>query len=217
MAFIYLITNDINNKVYVGKTEADIFIRFKEHCRDALRDRNKNRPLYSAMRKYGAEHFSIRVLEETNDPEEREKFWIAYFNSYHIGYNATSGGDGKCLFDYDKILGELIFDNDYNNVAAKIGCCVDTVRMVARAHGLGIGESVSVNLRGMSELQQKSVVGYNKDFLVSFSSLRDAAEWLYEIGFTKSKGKSVRSHISECAKGLKKSAYKMKWSFLDGC
>ena len=35
---------------------------------------------------------------------EREKYWIAYYNSYENGYNATLGGDGKHYIDYDLVL-----------------------------------------------------------------------------------------------------------------
>lgn len=49
MAYIYKITNDINDKVYIGKTEFAIEKRFKEHCQDALKAKSDNRPLYSAM------------------------------------------------------------------------------------------------------------------------------------------------------------------------
>ena len=76
MAYIYQIINDINQKVYIGKTEFSIEERFKEHCRDAFKDRNENRPLYAAMRKYGIEHFHIELIEETQEPEEREIYWI---------------------------------------------------------------------------------------------------------------------------------------------
>lgn len=41
MAYIYQIVNDVNEKVYVGKTEFSIQKRFKEHCSDALREKNK--------------------------------------------------------------------------------------------------------------------------------------------------------------------------------
>ena len=33
------------------------------------------------MRKYGIEHFSIELIEITNNPSEREKFWIKELNS----------------------------------------------------------------------------------------------------------------------------------------
>ena len=76
MAYIYQITNDINNKIYIGKTEFSIEKRFKEHCHDAFQKHCEKRPLYSAIRKYGIEHFHIELLEETEIPEEREIYWI---------------------------------------------------------------------------------------------------------------------------------------------
>ena len=41
MAYIYKIVNDINNKIYIGKTECSIKKRFKEHCRDAFKNQNE--------------------------------------------------------------------------------------------------------------------------------------------------------------------------------
>ena len=104
MGYIYKITNDINDKVYIGKTEFDIEKRFQEHCRDALKDRNEKRPLYNAMNKYGIEHFKIEEIEQCNDIENREKYWIEYYDSYNNGYNATLGGDGKTLINYDLVV-----------------------------------------------------------------------------------------------------------------
>ena len=45
MAYIYKIINDINNKVYIGKTAFDIEKRFKEHCQDRTKRELENRPL----------------------------------------------------------------------------------------------------------------------------------------------------------------------------
>ena len=103
MPYIYQIVNDINDKVYVGKTNFSLEKRFKEHCKDAFNRKYEKRPLYSAMRKYGVEHFHIELLEETDNPEEREKYWIEQKHSYENGYNATKGGDGKSYLDYDLI------------------------------------------------------------------------------------------------------------------
>jgi group I intron endonuclease len=104
MAYIYLITNTINGKVYVGKTEGSIEHRFKKHICDSRKERCKNRPLYRAINKYGVENFKIELIEETDTPEIREEYWITYYNSYHNGYNATRGGDGKKYLDYDAVL-----------------------------------------------------------------------------------------------------------------
>ena len=95
MGFIYKITNQINNKVYIGLTTTTIKNRWKEHIGAIGRYKDK-RPLYAAMSKYGIDNFSIEELEECDDLilAEREIYWIDYYNSYYNGYNATFGGDG---------------------------------------------------------------------------------------------------------------------------
>lgn len=104
MAYIYKIVNDVNQKIYIGKTYHSVERRFKEHCSDSKREHCKNRPLYRAMNKYGIEHFYAEIVEETDCPEEREVYWIEYFGSFKNGYNATVGGDGKPYADYDLIV-----------------------------------------------------------------------------------------------------------------
>lgn len=47
------------------------------------------------MRKYGINNFHIIEIEECNNDNlnEREKYWIKYYNSVENGYNATYGGE----------------------------------------------------------------------------------------------------------------------------
>lgn len=52
MPYIYQIINDVNGKIYVGKTIGTLEKRFKEHCRDANKKNTENRPLYRAIKKY---------------------------------------------------------------------------------------------------------------------------------------------------------------------
>lgn len=98
MGYIYLATNTINGKVYVGQTKRDIKLRWKEHVLDA---NNPNRASYSghlsnAIRKYGASSFIVAEVEECPDEslDCRETYWIEHYNSMDkmCGYNATSGG-----------------------------------------------------------------------------------------------------------------------------
>lgn len=101
MAFIYKITNTINNKIYIGKTERDIKTRWEEHLRHI--STYPNIPLYRAMKKYGIEVFNVEQIEECPDSQvnERESYWILYFDTYKNGYNCTKGGDGS-LKEYDE-------------------------------------------------------------------------------------------------------------------
>ena len=88
MSKIYKIINDINDKIYIGKTVFSIDKRFKEHCCDAFKQRNKERPLYKAMREYGIEHFYIELIEECDDnlASDREIYWIGLWKclSHHV-------------------------------------------------------------------------------------------------------------------------------------
>ena len=63
MPYIYKITNNINGKVYIGKTNYTIEKRWKEHCHDYKKLSFQKRPLYRAMAKYGPENFSIEEIE----------------------------------------------------------------------------------------------------------------------------------------------------------
>ena len=107
MGFIYKITNDINGKIYIGKTELpDPYKRWKEHLQDYDRRRCEKRPLYAAMNKYGTEHFHFEVIEQTDNTVERERYWIDTLRTYVgfsdcNGYNATLGGDGKSYLNLD--------------------------------------------------------------------------------------------------------------------
>jgi group I intron endonuclease len=70
---IYKIVNDVNDKIYVGKTTKSLDIRFKEHISDSTRKTEEKRPLYNAIRKYGAEHFNILLIEECDVSIENER------------------------------------------------------------------------------------------------------------------------------------------------
>lgn len=74
MGYIYKITNQVNGKVYIGKTQYTIESRWKTHMY-ALNNGIKY-TLYKAMRKYGVENFVIEQIEEApNDIlDEREKY-----------------------------------------------------------------------------------------------------------------------------------------------
>ena len=86
MGFIYKITNNLNQKVYIGLTTKTIEQRWKEHL-SVVNKHKEKRPLYNAINKYGVENFSISIVEEVDDEflGEREKYWINQYNSYEKG------------------------------------------------------------------------------------------------------------------------------------
>lgn len=219
MSKIYIITNDINDKVYVGKTEFSIEKRFQEHCRDCLKERCEKRPLYAAMRKYGTEHFSIRELEScsTEDAPLREQYWIGFYKGYEEGYNATFGGDGKAYIDRDELLrfwqqGLTIseiskktkHDNGYiSKILKEKG--ITTEEIYQRGHAVLIKEiSKSV------EMLDK----HSEEVIKTFSSTRDAARYLIqEYGLDPKNEGGYSSHISQACNGKRKTCQGYKWRY----
>ncbi len=212
MSYIYKIINDVNNKIYVGKTEFSIEKRFKEHCKDAFKKSNKDRPLYRAMRKYGVDNFHIELIEETNIPEEREIYWIGYYDGYTKGYNATKGGDGTKLYDHNLILARLQEHPYPIDIAKEFGCSSDLVCNIAKFN------DIKVKNKGQEALKQqtsKSISAYSKtnDYIKSFESTAAAAQWCYENKKCSTLNSGVRSHIAEVANGKRKSAYGYIWKY----
>lgn len=97
MAFIYKITNNITNKIYIGCTIKDVNKRFKEHISRANANTHKCK-LYNSIHKHGIENFKIEVVCECSQDEmyKLEVEFIKEFDSFNNGYNTTLGGEG-CL------------------------------------------------------------------------------------------------------------------------
>lgn len=213
---IYKITNNINDKVYVGKTILSLEERFNQHIKDSVKERCEKRPLYSAMNKYGYNHFSISLIEEcpVEESNQKEIYWIEHFHGYSQGYNATLGGDGTILYNYDNIA-ELI-KNGYTTkeIMQFIGCKEDTVRTVAKLYNLIITFPIgSVRRQMMDNRKEVHQYSLKNEYIQTFESYSMAAKWLLQQGIIKNEKTlgGVRSHIAEVCNGTRKTAYKYIW------
>ena len=206
MAFIQKIYNDINNKLYIGKTEYSIDKRFKEHCREALKNKNKNRPLYSAMRKYGQEHFFIQKIEETDNSEEREKYWIAFYNTYHKGYNATKGGDGKPYIDEQKINKLWQTGSNIKEIHEQTQYDLKTIRRILRKRNHFEEEKRYKKHQKCSK--KINMIDINTNIVIQQFDSSCQAEKFLNI-------KNSRRHIVEVCKHKRLTAYGYKWSYAE--
>lgn len=208
MAYIYLITNTINGKAYIGKTESSIEQRFKEHICDSQKERCKNRPLYRAMNKYGVDKFTIALIEETENPEQREEYWIQYYNSYHSGYNATRGGDGKKYIDYQLVITTYNKLRNANATAKMLGISPDTVYTVIEQYKIALPSSV-VN----KEYYGKAIEMYDLSMNLenNFASIKEAARYLKDCNLAHGDLHGIASHIRKALNGKRKTAYGKQW------
>jgi group I intron endonuclease len=91
--YIYLITNLVNGKQYVGQT-----INLEERESSHRRANGGCPAIHNAIRKYGWDNFSFDVVFEHDDErfaiEVMEPLFIEWFDTFENGYNLTLGGDG---------------------------------------------------------------------------------------------------------------------------
>jgi group I intron endonuclease len=102
---IYLYTNSINGKPYVGKTEVTSVQRWKGHLGDVRS--GSQRYFHRAIRKYGEDAFARQILERDVPTIERlnelETAWIYLMDSKAPhGYNMSDGGEGQSGFHFSK-------------------------------------------------------------------------------------------------------------------
>ncbi len=95
---VYVITNHINNKKYVGQTTKGIEKRFRRHC--WVSEHNKNMPIGLAIAKYGKDNFRIEELCTCESQQELDKMEVYYaklLNTFSPnGYNLKAGaGNGS--------------------------------------------------------------------------------------------------------------------------
>lgn len=214
---IYKIENLINGKIYIGQS-IDIQRRFQEHKRD-----NDNCRIHQALRKYGIKNFSFEIVEECelSQLDEKEKYWIKYFDSFHNGYNATTGGNQdiipaieackKKVFQYDFDL-QLI--NTYNGVReasrqtgihpSSIGECCRHILQQAGGYIFRYENDPPIT---KPKLHKKAVIQLtlNNEPIQQFESIKQA---------------SVQTHtdstsISCVCKGTRKTANGYKWRFVN--
>jgi group I intron endonuclease len=94
---VYIATNAINRKRYVGMTEQSLAKRIRDH-RLAVRKGSKT-AFHSALRNYGFENFTFEAVASARTREalqKAEREIIAQECTIApLGYNLTTGGDGR--------------------------------------------------------------------------------------------------------------------------
>lgn len=135
---IYKITNQINGHSYIGQS---IFIedRWRQEKGRAFKEDSSeyDKTLSKAFRKYGLENFIFEILEECEPSEldEKEIYYISFYDTYFNGYNETTGGQGspnssikiskeQILEIYNLLLNSDISQND---IAKKYGVGYDVI------------------------------------------------------------------------------------------
>lgn len=188
---IYMITNLINNKQYIGQTIRKPSVRFAEHL--SVSQKSNYMAVHRAIKKYGSKNFQFSILEQCPQEllDEKETYYIKKYNTFNEGYNSTLGGQkGNKLFIDSK---EMIKIYHKLKSARKVAAIyqVDKDCICNRLKKLGIPFYSKAD-----QLNQKIKVFHKNQLIKCFKTKRECAGWFIKNKISKScQIESVRKSI----------------------
>ena len=163
---IYMYTNKINNKVYIGQTTRERLRKY-EH-----KNTNKdNTYFHKAVLKYGYDNFSYQVLYKVKGWNKdlicevlnfMETYYINLYNSTdnEYGYNLTTGGDSNYSV------------NNYVKQKMREGWNNELVK----EHASEIHKGCRNGMYGIAPPNRKKIMCVEENIV--FESIKQAAQWL---------------------------------------
>lgn len=137
--FIYLITNTVDQRCYVGQTVMNPpTLRFSNHKRD-LKAQKHNPKFTNFTNKYGIKVLKFQILASNIYGkillDSLEKYYIKLYNSYENGFNCTEGGDQPYNYKREISLKNIEEDKIYNfqsiaECAEKIGASTGLIHQL---------------------------------------------------------------------------------------
>ena len=175
--FIYKITNTINGKSYIGQTIQNVKERFYQHCATKCSKAVSNMAIHIAIKKYGKSNFIVEVIEEIDSANlnDRERYWIKYYNSYNNGYNSTKGGQDGCKSFKDLDVESIIKEYNTGKSLRTLGTIFKVDKQTIK--DLLIRHNVELRTTRTYKLSQKDRDKVLEDFASGLSRKEIMIKW----------------------------------------
>lgn len=218
MGYIYLRTNTVNGKKYVGQASTKNF-RLRQNNWKCLTQKYAGTAINNARKKYGIDAFGFEILKECDDKELGywEKYYIKELNTkIPYGYNMTDGGESSWIKgkhhseETKRKISEghkgLTFSEEHKKKISEWHKG-KTPWNKGKPHSEETRRKMSEARIGVSNFKlAKPVLQMNKhtnEIIAEFSSTMEVER---QLGFN-------HSNISACCLGKIKSAYGFKWKY----
>ena len=196
MGVIYLRTNKINGKKYVGQVTTKRF-KARQNKWNNLNLPYAGNVINNARKKYGIDAFDFEILKECEDEElnKWEMYFIKELNTkVPYGYNMTDGGDGCPGYIHSEETKKKISESHKGKKHPNYGKhrSEETRKKISEARTNG--------------KKSKPVLQINKDtneIITEYPSLREVER---QTGFN-------NSSISQCCRGKYKTCGGFKWQY----
>ena len=178
MAYIYVIRNKINDKVYIGQTRRTIEERFRDHL-DIARNKKVQTKVYVKMREIGIDNFYPELLIECDENElnKYEQYYVEKYDSLNNGYNSVypcSSIGKRPVHDYeDKIVDLYTSGHSYSFIAMECNISLAEVGRVVNENNL---DTTNREYTRESKSRSVGIIMYNAEFNngTYFDSIKDA-------------------------------------------
>lgn len=187
---IYKITNP-KGKVYVGQS-IDIKNRKYKYQTACCKSQTK---IYNSIKKYGWINYSFEILVECNVSElnEKEIYYIDFYNSFKNGLNSTVGGNSSLLSQEHKAK----ISNSLKG-KSRLFCTLYKVKMTKKLNPVKMSDD---NKKRLSDLRNPNFLYSNNKPVIDlingifYDSLKEVSN-LYNINYNTLKGRLNGSKIN---------------------
>lgn len=235
---IYQIRNLVNNKIYVGSA-TDFCERKSQHF-SLLKRKKHNKKLQNSYNKHGKENFVFEIIEFVENKDkllEREQYWIDKLNAVEEGYNIQPIA-GKPPSNKGMKFSQKHRDNLSKNSGNKISViCLETKQIFSSANKAGkYLNKDSSHITGCCKNKYNTAYNlhwmyYNEylkaskayiDFKLSLENKKrikviclDTGEIFNSVTEAGNIKNICSNSITQCCKGIYKTAGKLRWSYVD--
>ena len=207
---IYKITNP-NNEIYIGQS-SNINKRWQTYKR--LKDVTTQPKLYESLKKYGWENHKFEILEITDDKNEKEKYYISFYDSYVKGLNSSSKNKGPSSHSLEtrKKIGlknRILKPNSGGKGKSKPHSKEHKQNISKSLIGRKQSEQHKLNrsnsTKGHRNTPGKIVIQYdlNMNIINEYKSANEAGRHINKSG----------NQIADCASGRQKTAFGFIWKY----
>ena len=183
MAFIYKITNNINEKFYIGFTsQKNPKLRFNQHLSSARSKKSNNQPIIRAIKKYGEDNFSFEILLEGDEDFLLKKEEPRLIEELKPEYNATFGGEGVLGYKHTEKTKEIIKNLHIGKKESEEHKNWRSMRIREGWENVSLDEKVNYAKNYLEKNTQRIEIEVEG---IKFKSINEAARWAvdkYSIG-----------------------------------